>query len=220
MASALGGAGRIELCARLDLGGTTPSAARIERCAATLAIPLFAMIRPRGGGFVYDAGEVEAMAADIRMAIAAGAQGLVFGALRPDATVDAVVMQRLIDRARPLPVTCHKAIDASRDPLEALDALLALGVDRVLTSGGAATAAAGASTIARMVARAGDALVILAGGGVRADNVRALVQQTAVREVHARILPVGAAALAGDGTREGWARDVRAVVEAARAATT
>ena len=129
------------------------------------------MIRPRGGGFVYDAGEVAAMEADIRMAAAAGAHGVVFGALRPDATIDADVMRRLIDRARPLPVTCHKAIDAARDPLEALDVLLALGVDRVLTSGGADTAAAGAATIARMVARAGDALVVMAGGGVRADNV-------------------------------------------------
>ena len=83
-ASSLGGAGRIELCARLDVGGTTPDPALIERCVASVAIPVFVMIRPRGGGFVYDAGEVAAMEADIRTAIAAGAHGVVFGALRRD----------------------------------------------------------------------------------------------------------------------------------------
>ena len=127
-----------------------------------------------------------------------------FGALRPDATIDAGVMRRLIDVARPLPVTCHKAIDATRDPIEALEALLALGVDRVLTSGGADTAAAGAATIARMVARAGDALVVMAGGGVRAHNVAAIVQQTGVREVHAKVLPAGIVEPADAATLMEW----------------
>ena len=128
-------------------------------------------------------------------------------------------MRRLIDVARPLPVTCHKAIDATRDPIEALEALLALGVDRVLTSGGADTAAAGAATIARMVARAGDALVVMAGGGVRAHNVAAIVQQTGVREVHAAS-PAGRESIAAHpGTLDAWAHDVRAVVDAVRAAS-
>ncbi len=217
-ASSLGGAGRIELCARLDVGGTTPDPALIERCVASVAIPVFVMIRPRGGDFVYDAGEVAAMAEAIRTAAAAGAHGVVFGALRHDATIDVDVMRRLIDRARPLPVTCHKAIDAARDPLEALETLLALGVDRVLTSGGADTAAAGAATIARMVARAGDALVVMAGGGVRAHNAAALVRQTGVREVHASVLPTGIAAAADPGTLDAWAHAVREVVDSVRAA--
>jgi copper homeostasis protein len=215
-ASARGGAGRVELCARLDVGGTTPAAALIERCVAAVAIPVFVMIRPRGGDFAYDAGEIAAMAASIAVARAAGAHGLVFGALRPDATIDREVMQRLIDRARPLPVTCHKAIDATRDPIEALDALLALGVDRVLTSGGADTAAAGAATIARMVARAGDAMVIMAGGGVRADNVRALVQRTEVREVHAKVLPAGVTGPVARAAHAEWAEAISAVVGALR----
>ena len=216
-ASVLGGAGRVELCARLEVGGTTPDAALIAQCVASIEIPVFVMIRPRGGGFVHDAGEVEAMAAHIRMAIDAGAAGLVFGALLGDGTIDAEVMRRLIDRARPLPVTCHKAIDAARDPLEALEALLALGVDRVLTSGGADTAAAGAGTIARMVARAGDALTVMAGGGVRAHNVGAIIRATGVREVHGRVLPAGGPAAAA--TVDAWSRDVRAVVDRARAAS-
>jgi copper homeostasis protein len=218
LASALGGAGRVELCARLDVGGTTPDAALIERCVASVAIPVFVMIRPRGGDFVYDRDEVAAMEADIATARAAGARGVVFGATRPDATIDVDVMRRLIDGARPLPVTCHKAIDATCDPLEALDALLALGVDRVLTSGGADTAAAGAATIARMVARAGDALVVLAGGGVRAHNVAALVRATGVREVHARVLPFGPAAVQDAIAIAGWAAEISAVVEELRTA--
>ena len=215
-ASTLGGAGRVELCARLDVGGTTPDAALIERCVASVAIPVFVMIRPRGGSFVYERGEVEAMAADIRTAIAAGARGVVFGALRSDATIDTGIMRRLIDVARPLPVTCHKAIDATRDPLEALETLLALGVDRVLTSGGADTAAAGAASIARMVTRAGDALTVMAGGGVRAHNVAAIVQRTGVREVHASLLPTGTAAAADPDALDAWADAVRNIVDAAR----
>jgi copper homeostasis protein len=217
LASASGGAGRVELCARLDVGGTTPDAALVERCAASLAIPAFVMIRPRGGDFVYDDGEVAAMADDIRAAAAAGAHGVVFGALRRDATIDTGIMRRLIDIARPLPVTCHKAIDATRDPIEALEALLALGVDRVLTSGGADTAAAGAATIARMVARAGDALMVMAGGGVRVHNVVAIVRQTGVREVHARLLPSVIGAAANADTLDAWAGEISAVVDGLRA---
>lgn len=216
LASASGGAGRVELCARLDVGGTTPHAALIERCAASLTIPVFVMIRPRGGDFVYDTGEVAGMVDAIRTAAAAGAHGVVFGALRRDATIDAGIMRRLMDVARPLPVTCHKAIDATRDPIEALDALLALGADRVLTSGGADTAAAGAATIARMVARAGDALMVMAGGGVRAHNMAALVRQTGVREVHARLLPSGVVTAVGADILAAWAAEISAVVDGLR----
>jgi copper homeostasis protein len=219
LASASGGAGRVELCARLDVGGTTPDAALIERCATSLTIPVFVMIRPRGGDFACDAGEVAAMTDDIRAAAAAGAHGVVFGALRPDATVDVDVMRRLIDVARPLPVTCHKAIDATRDPIEALEALLALGVDRVLTSGGADTASAGVATIARMVARAGDALMVMAGGGVRAHNVAAIAKQTGVRELHASVLPTGVTVAANPDTLGAWAHAVREVVDSVRAAS-
>jgi copper homeostasis protein len=210
-ASGRGGAGRIELCARLDVGGTTPDPALVARCVG-LGTPVCVMIRPRAGDFVYDRAEVEAMAQAIRTAAAAGAAGVVFGAMRFDGTIDAGVMQRLLEAAHPLPVTCHKAIDATRDPLEALEALIALGIDRVLTSGGAATAAAGAGVIARMVARAGDALTVMAGGGVRADGVADLVRRTGVREVHARLLPV-AAPPADPATLEAWERTVRGFVE-------
>lgn len=218
LASARGGAGRVELCARLDVGGTTPDAALIDRCVA-LGTPVAVMIRPRGGDFVYDRDEIEAMVQAIRAAAGAGAAAVVFGALRFDGTIDGGVMHRLLDAAQPLPVTCHKAIDATRDPLEALDALLALGIDRVLTSGGAPTAAAGAATLARMVARAGDALTVMAGGGVRAAGVADLVRRTGVREVHARLLPIAAPAPSAPATLAAWEREVRAFVDASAAAS-
>jgi copper homeostasis protein len=187
IASECGGAARIELCADLDVGGTTPDADLISCCADRIAIPIVVMVRPRGGDFVYDAGEVNAMERAIRTAAASGARGIVCGALGRDGVIDATVMRRLVDAARPLPVTCHRAIDATRNLGEALDALLALGVDRVLTSGGAPTAAEGAETIAKLVVQAGDALVVMAGGTVRVHNVADLVRRTHVREVHARL---------------------------------
>jgi copper homeostasis protein len=215
VASERGGAGRVELCAHLEVGGTTPETSLIVECVEALTIPVFVMIRPRAGDFVYDPREISEMAADIRAAAAAGAHGVVFGALRADGAVDDDAMRRLIYTARSMPVTCHKAIDASRDIGEALDALLALGVDRVLTSGGALTADDGAATIAAMVARAGEALVVMAGGSVRADSVGDVVRRTAVREVHARVIPSGLAPPYDDATTAAWQADVAAFVAAA-----
>ena len=215
IASERGGAGRVELCARLDLGGTTPDFGLIAACVDAVSIPVCVMVRPRGGDFVYDAGEISEMAADIRAAAAAGAHGVVFGALRADGTIDDEAMRRLIYTAKAMPVTCHKAIDASRDVGEALDALLALGVDRVLTSGGGLTADDGALTIAAMVARAGEALSVMAGGSVRADSVAELVRRTGVREVHAKLIPAGLAPPYDDAMTTAWEADVAAFVAAA-----
>lgn len=190
IASAEGGAQRLELCAKLDVGGTTPDAALVAQCVAAVTIPVFAMVRPRGGNFVYDAREAEHMLRDIAEMKTAGAQGMVLGALTRDGDIDTPLMRRLIDAARPLPVTCHKAFDAVRDLPAALEALCALGVDRVLTSGGAATAAEGAPMLARLVTQAGGRLIVLAGGGIRAHNVADLVHATGVREVHAKLLGI------------------------------
>lgn len=213
LASVAGGARRLELCAHLEVGGTTPDPELVRAVVAAVPVPVLTMVRPRGGGFVYGETEVEAMVRDIRLMRAAGAHGLVFGALRPDHTLDAAVMRRLLSHARPLPVTCHKAFDETPDVAATLTTLVTLGVDRVLTSGGASTAAEGAATLAALVARAGDAITIVAGGRVRADGVAALVRETGVSEVHARVIresgPVDAATL------ERWRRDVAAVVAAA-----
>lgn len=211
VASESGGAARIELCAGLDVGGITPPVALVARCVAGLGIPVFAIVRPRGGDFVYAADEVRAMEREVLAMAAAGAHGLVFGALRTDGAIDIPLMRRLVEAARPLPVTCHKAFDDARDLPEALDALIGLGVDRVLTSGGAPTAGQGATMIAALVRQAGDRLAVMAGGAVRADNVADLVRATDVLEVHARLLP--ARAPAGDDARP-WAQTVAAFVQA------
>jgi copper homeostasis protein len=176
----------------------------VRRIVAATPVPVVAMVRPRGGDFVYSAAELDALAADIRTMRAAGAGGIVLGVLDADRTIAIDAMRRLIDVARPLPVTCHRAIDASADLERSLDAHIALGVDRVLTSGGAATAVAGAPAIAALVRRAQGAIQVIAGGGVRAANVTALVRATGVRAVHARLIrdsgPVNAT------TRDHWRR--------------
>lgn len=214
LASVAGGARRLELCAHLEVGGTTPDPALVKAVVAAVPVPVLTMVRPRGGGFVYGEADVEAMVRDIRAMRAAGTHGLVFGALKSDGTLDEAVMRRLLSHARPLPVTCHKAFDETPDVVAALTTLVALGVDRVLTSGGASTAAEGAATLAALVARAGDAITIVAGGRVRADGIAALVRETGVSEVHARVIrePGPADAV----TRERWRQDVAALVVAAK----
>ena len=186
LAAAAGGAGRIELCAGLVEGGTTPSAGTIGVVRQRVELPLFVLVRPRGGDFIYGEDELATMLRDIAVARSLGADGIVAGAMTADGKVDVPTMRRLLDAARPLPVTFHRAIDLARDPMESLETLLVLGIRRVLTAGGAATAREGAGTIARMVSRAGDSLVVMAGGGITEENAAALVAATGVREVHAR----------------------------------
>jgi copper homeostasis protein len=183
-----GGAGRVELCADLAQGGTTPSAGTIARCVEALGIPVIVMIRPRGGDFLYDAEELEVMRQDVRMARSLDAGGIACGALRADGTIDVDAMRLLLEEAGPLSVTFHRAFDATSDFARSLDALIALGVQRVLTSGGAAAASDAMPMIREFVARSEGSIAIMAGGGVRAHNVRTLVEQTGVREVHARIV--------------------------------
>jgi copper homeostasis protein len=144
------------------------------------------MVRPREGDFLYSASEFAAMRASVADAAANGAAGVVFGILRVDDTLDVARMSELTTLARPMRVACHRAFDRTPVPDEALDVLLALGVDLVLTSGHAPTALDGAPVLARHVRRAGERMVILAGGSVRAGNVRDIVERTGVREVHAR----------------------------------
>ena len=140
LAAARGGAHRIELCANLVEGGTTPSAGTLAVCRARLEIPIFVLIRPRGGDFLYSAAELAVMLEDVRRAKETGAHGIVTGVLRADAEIDQDRTGALIAAARPLRVTFHRAFDVCRDAGRALETLIALGVERVLTSGQAATA--------------------------------------------------------------------------------
>jgi copper homeostasis protein len=186
LSAADGGADRLELCLRLDLGGTTPDRELIESVLDRVDIPVLAMIRPRGGSFTYSARELARMVSDIAMASELGVAGVVFGVLDAEHRVDIAATKTLIEAAGELPVTFHRAIDRTPDILAALDALASLGVARVLTSGGAPTAREGIDTIAALVEQAGDTLSIVAGGGVRHNNVREIVERTGVSEVHAR----------------------------------
>lgn len=180
------GADRLELCASLDVGGTTPPMDLVTACVQGAALPVHVMVRPRGGGFVYDASELARMRRDVEDARSAGASALVLGILGAMGRVDVARTRELVECARPLPVTFHRAFDAAPDLDQALDALLAAGVSRVLTSGGAAKAEEGVARLAALVKSAGAALEVMAGGGVRAPNVRRIVAETGVRSVHAR----------------------------------
>ena len=146
-----GGADRLELCDNLVEGGTTPSAGMIAECRTHVRIPIYVMIRPRGGDFLYSPVELEVMVRDIALARELGADGVVFGMLTNAGKVDRKRTARFVNLSYPLDVTFHRAIDVSRDPLEALEVLVDAGVDRVLTSGGAAKALAGSRVIAAMV---------------------------------------------------------------------
>ena len=183
--AAAGGADRIELCAELSVGGVTPSAGAVAVARAGVELPLMVLLRPRSGDFCHGPAELAAMAADIDVIKATGADGVVLGVLTPDGTIDLEAVARLVARARPMQVTFHRAFDHTRDPFEALAALRELGVERVLSSGQAARAADATDLLRRLVADAGPDLSVMPGGGVRPANVAALVAATGCREVHA-----------------------------------
>ena len=184
--AARGGAGRLELCGELLQGGVTPSAGLIGAVRERVKIPLFVLIRPRTGDFLYSSDERDVMLRDIAMAKSLGADGVVIGALTTDGDVDVETTRALTDAARPMQVTFHRAFDFARDQGAAMDALLSVGVDRVLTSGGAASALEGAIALKALVHLAGDAMTVLAGGAITASNVTEVVRASGVREVHVR----------------------------------
>lgn len=184
MAAQAAGADRIELCGNLLEGGTTPSAGLIALVRRNLSIKLHVMIRPRGGDFCYNAGELRVMENDITMAKQLGADGLVFGILDQDGVIDTAKTGNLLELARPLKVTCHRAIDMSRGLRKSLEALIALGVDYVLTSGGEQTAIEGSAAIGRLVRAAGHRISVMAGGGIHERNVRELIAKTRVKQIH------------------------------------
>src|ERR1041385_3397234 len=186
LAAVAGGAGRLELCTGLVEGGLTPSAGLVAAARERIAVPIHVLIRPRGGDFLYDADERTVMLRDIAGAKRLGVAGVVLGALDAGGRVDAERTRPMIDAARPLAVTFHRAFDLARDPAEALDALMALGIERVLTSGQAGTAEAGIPVIAAMVARSAGRIVILAGGGINKDNAARIVRETGVGEIPVR----------------------------------
>lgn len=177
------GAVRVELCSGPGEGGTTPSAGMIEAVRQAIHIALYVMIRPRGGDFVYSQDEVETMKRDIDFVRKAGADGVVLGILLTDGKVDVDRTRELVQYAQPLGVTFHRAFDLTPDPLEALEAVILTGAERILTSGQQPTAPAGASLLASLVSQAQKRIEIMAGGGVSAANALALAA-TGVDALH------------------------------------
>jgi copper homeostasis protein len=178
------GADRVELCADLLEGGITPSRGAIRQARATTGIGLHVIIRPRGGDFLFDDDEFAVMQLDIETAKTEGADGVVIGLLTAAGEVDTARTSELISLARPLSVTFHRAFDMTRDPFEALETLIGLGVDRVLTSGQEATVLEGLSLVGELVQRAGSRIVVMPGGGITSGNVERIVAAAKPREIH------------------------------------
>jgi copper homeostasis protein len=184
IAAQRGGANRVELCDNLIEGGATPSAGTITLARQHIDIDLNVIIRPRGGDFCYSQIEFEVMRHDVKTARIMGANGVVIGLLNEDGSIDVKRTRELVELARPLSVTFHRAFDMAFDPYQALETLIELGVDRILTSGQENSVLEGLDLITGLVQKAGERVIIMPGGGITERNIQKIVAQTGVREVH------------------------------------
>jgi copper homeostasis protein len=228
LAAEAGGAARVELCSALEVGGLTPSHATIAIARERLGIPIHVLIRPRAGDFVFDDLECEVMQRDIETCKALGCAGVVIGVLDADGGMDVARCRALMDAARGMSVTFHRAFDFTRDPFAVLDAIIALGCDRLLTSGQADDALTGAPLIRTLVDRARGRITIMPGGGIDANNIAAIARATGAHEFHASAKVRVPGRMRNAPSRIGnmddcdWQTDageVRARVEALRATT-
>jgi copper homeostasis protein len=185
IAAMLGGADRIELCAQLEEGGITPSAATIKLVNEYFTKPAFVLIRPRGGDFVYDDTEFWVMKEDIAIAKLFGSKGVVIGILKPNGDIDIERTAELVSLARPMQVTFHRAFDRAREPLKALEDVIKTGADRILTSGQANSALEGKELLKTLVQKANGRIIIMAGAGINPRNVSEIIEYTGITEVHA-----------------------------------
>jgi copper homeostasis protein len=205
-----GGADRIELCDNPSEGGTTPSFGMIESVRQNVNLDVFVMIRPRGGDFNYSNYEFHCMKRDIYQCQRISVDGIVIGILNTDGTLDKKRCKELIDKARPLKVTCHRAFDMTRDPFQALEDCIEVGFDRILTAGHQTTAALGSDLIAELVKKANGRIAIMPGSGVNENTVEEIVRKTKVTEIHFSatafrdsVMQYRNEAIAGMGSEEG-----------------
>lgn len=182
--AAQNGAGRIELCENAAEGGTTQSYGTLKRVRENIGIPVFPIIRPRGGDFLYNEDEFEVMLHDVRLVKELGFEGIVLGLLKADGSIDTERTKRLVDAAYPLEVTFHRAFDRARQPLQALEEVIDCGCQRILTSGQVPNAFDGKALIKQLVEQADDRIIIMPGSGVRSSNIAALAEYTGVKELH------------------------------------
>jgi copper homeostasis protein len=184
LSAAEAGADRLEVCDRLDLGGLTPPMELVHALASRTEVPLFVMIRPRAGDFIYASDELRLMERQMEGAAKSGAHGFVFGLLTKEATMDLDRTRELVRRAGSLPVTVHRAFDRCEDLLSTASNLADLGVERILTSGGKASAEEGADVLRDLHQKMGQRIGILPGGGVRPSNIRRLLDHIGAEEIH------------------------------------
>jgi copper homeostasis protein len=182
-----GGADRIELCAALTEGGTTPSYGTIKKCREAFDVQLFPIIRPRGGDFLYTDDEFHVMMEDVLLCKQLACDGLVIGLLNKDGSIDSKRTQQLVEAAYPLEVTFHRAFDRCKDPFEALEQLIQIGCQRVLTSGQQPAAPQGIELIAQLVTAADNRIIIMPGSGVRKENIKELKEKTGAFEFHSSL---------------------------------
>jgi copper homeostasis protein len=190
LAAERGGADRIELCEDLSVGGVTPSVELMHAARAQIHIPIFAMIRPRGGDFFYSEEEFGAMIRALATAKESGMDGAVFGLLDADRRVDVRRMRTLVEMARPLPVTFHRAFDETANLMQALGEVIGTGASRILTSGGEAGVEEGIATIAELVDASRGRIAIMPGGGISAGNIERVLRMTGAREFHSGLSTV------------------------------
>ena len=179
-----GGADRIELCDNPSEGGTTPSYGTIEAVRQNVNLDVYVMIRPRGGDFHYSNYEFHCMKRDISQCQKISVDGVVFGILNPDGTLDKKRCKELIVKARPLKVTCHRAFDMTRDPFEALEDCIEAGFDRILTAGQQAQALKGADLIGELIKKANGRIAIMPGSGVNENTVQEILAKSKATEIH------------------------------------
>jgi copper homeostasis protein len=194
MAAERGGADRIELCGNLSVGGVTPDAELVRAVRAQVRIPIFSMVRPRAGDFVYSSAEFSEMRRSIVDAKDSGMDGVVLGVLTKERRVDVERTRELVEFAKPLPVTYHRAFDESADLRQALEDVIQSGAKRILTSGGAKSALKGAAMLAELVEAAADRIIVVPGAGLSAANIRGIAQRTKACEFHSglsSVLPYG-----------------------------
>jgi len=182
-----GGADRIELCANLAEGGTTPSFGTIKRCREAFSVSLFPIIRPRGGDFLYTEDEFQVMMQEVRLCKQLGCDGVVIGLLNADGTIDVKRTSLLVETAYPLGVTFHRAFDRCKDPVAALEQLMEIGCERILTSGQQPAAPEGVELIAELNRIADGRIIIMPGSGVRKDNIKMLAEKTGCTEFHSSL---------------------------------
>lgn len=179
-----GGADRVELCENMQEGGCTPSLGSVRYAVEHLSIPVYVMVRPRGADFLYSDEEFDIMKEDVVQIRQAGAAGVVFGILRADGTLDETRMGILAGLAGPMGITCHRAFDMTRDPVEALETLIRLGISRVLTSGQSDSALAGAPLIRELIRQAAGRIAVMPGHGIKEHNLADVIRATGASEYH------------------------------------